>query len=306
MVNRPSTIEPILSDAVEQNTAHNLVMDKSSLIALYCVPALPIINTTDQQSLQQVHEQRVTLYQAQQQRTKNLYLVSESVRPTYLVPLLKSQFIEYQRYKMSVKLDQRGIIDTSEIETLWQQLHIADDLITQIVQNMPAQRPVGWQVSAGGYNHLRLPTVGRQRSSQVIADQESINSYVLGHFGVMSYTYDRAYFIGHVVGYLFCCYYLAHLSIPYMVTTLPKGQVAHYEYASLDTAKMVRLLQTLDDRCKKRTYQLAVLCARLSDYRTDKRIEKMLIAEVNEFDKQQQQRSLDALLQHGLMPDALD
>ena len=305
MVNQSNAVKPLLSDA-EVGVPHNLVMDKSTLIALFSVPALPLINTTDHQSLQQVSEQRLALYQAQQQRTQSLYLASENIRPTYLAPLLKPQFIEYQRYKMSTKLDQRGIVDTSELEILWQQLHIIDDLITEIVQFMPAQRPVGWQVSSGGHNHLRLPTVGRQRSSQSIADQESINSYVLGHFGVMSYTYDRAYFVGHVIGYLFCCYYLAHLSIPYMVTALPTGQVANYDYASLDTAKMVRLLQTLDERCKKRTYQLAVLCARLSDYHTDKRIEKMLIAEVNEFDKQEQQRSLDSLLQHGLMPDALD
>lgn len=305
MVSQSNTVKPQLS-AADASVGHNLVMDKSTLIALFSVPALPLINTTDQQSLQYVNEQRVALYQAQQQRTKNLYLASETIRPTYLIPLLKPQFIEYQRYEMSTKLDQRGIVDTSELETLWQQIHIVDDLITQIVKLMPAQQAVGWQISAGGHNHLRLPTVGRLRSAHTIADQASINSYVLGHFGVMSYTYDRAYFIGHVVGYLFCCYYLAHLSIPYMVTSLPQEQVANYDYASLDTAKMVRLLQTLDERCKKRTYQLAVLCARLSDYHTDKRIEKMLIAEVNEFDKQEQQRCLDTLLQHGLMPDVLD
>ena len=309
MVNDSDTIEPISSE----NNKHTaklqtvpLILDKPALIALFDVVALPIINATDPQSLQQVHKQRLALYQAQYQRTASLYSASEATRPTYLVPLLMSQFIEYQRYRMSLNLDQRGVNDTSDLTLLWQQLHVVDDLITQIVRYMPAQMPVGWQVSAGGLNHLRLPTVGRQRTSSVIADQQSLNSYVLGHFGVMSYTHDRGYFIGHVVGYLFCCYYLAHLSIPYMVTALPQKQVSGYEYASLDAAKMVRLLQTLDDGCKKRTYQLAVLCARLSDYRTEKRIEKMLIAEVNEFDKKQQQRSLDALLQHGLMPDGFE
>ncbi|WP_227429843.1 hypothetical protein [Psychrobacter sp. I-STPA6b] len=282
------------------------MISKATLIALFEKMPLPIINATDKSSLEQVQEQRLALYQQQRERTASLYLAPEMIRPTYLIPVLRQQFLEYQRFLMSKRLDQRGVVDTSHLDLLWNQLHIVDDLITQIVQRMPAQRPTGWQISSGGYNYLRLPTVGRQRIQQAIADQGSLNSYVLGHFGVMSYTNDRAFFIGHCLGYLFCCYYLAHLSIPYGVTPLHRGHVVGYDYATLDTPQMVRLLQAIDESCKKRIYQLAVVCARLSDYRTDKRIEKMLIAEVNGFDKKQQQQHLDTLLEHGLMPDALD
>ena len=51
---------------------------------------------------------------------------------------------------------------------------------------------------------------------------------------------------------------------------------------------------------------MAVLCARLSCYQLDKYIEKMLIAEVNEFDKKQQIEHLDALFIQGIMPEMPD
>lgn len=129
---------------------------------------------------------------------------------------------------------------------------------------------------------------------------------MLGHFGVSSFTYDRAYYIGHVIGYLFSCYFCAHLSISYGVTALGEDVVEGYDYASLETPYMVRLLQGLDGYCKKRVYQLAVICARLSVYASDKRIEKMLIAEVNDFDKKLQQQHLDVLLLQGMMPESND
>jgi hypothetical protein len=82
--------------------------------------------------------------------------------------------------------------------------------------------------------------------------------------------------------------------------------VEGYDYASLETPYMVRLLQGLDGYCKKRVYQLAVICARLSVYASDKRIEKMLIAEVNDFDKKLQQQHLEVLLLQGMMPESQD
>ena len=102
------------------------------------------------------------------------------------------------------------------------------------------------------------------------------------------------------------CYFCAHLSISYGVTALGQQVVADYDYASLETPHMVRLLQGLDGYCKKRVYQLAVICARLSVFASDKRIERMLIAEVNDFDKKLQQQHLDVLLSQGLMPDSSD
>lgn len=289
--------EPVLDKAPES---------KDELIALYHTEPLALNNSINSKELEKVAEQRIAMYQRQLSRTEYFYTVNSSIRPTYMVQALKSQFVEYQQYQMVKKLDQRSILDLDKIDTTWKQLHIVDDLITDIVRHMPAQQPVGWQLTSVNKNHLKVPTVGRLRNTETIADQGSLNSYVLGHFGVTSYTYDRAYFIGHVMGYLFCCYYLAHLSISYGVTPLPESTVKNYDYASLETAKMVRLLHSVDVHCKRRIYQLAVLCARLSCYQLDKYVEKMLIAEVNEFDKKQQIAHLDMLLNQGLMPDMPD
>lgn len=299
-------------DFEQQNSAESvdeliaMPKTKAELIELYQTEPLPINNSIQAKEMEKVAEQRVALYQRQLRRTEIFYTVKPALRPTYMVQTLKSQFVEFQQYQMARALDQRAIIDLDKNQMMWQQLHIVDDLIADIIHHMPAQQPVGWQLTSVNKNHLKLPTVGRLRDKESIADQTSLNSYVLGHFGVMSYTYDRAYFIGHVMGYLFCCYYLAHLSIAYGVTPLPESAVANYKYASLETAKLVRLLHSVDVYCKRRIYQLAVLCARLSCYQLDKYIEKMLIAEVNEFDKKQQIRHLDALLVKGIMPEMPD
>ncbi|MGP5202114.1 hypothetical protein ACTXKB_05055 [Psychrobacter aquimaris] len=254
-----------------------------------------------------IAEQRVALYRIQHERTRLLYMASAATRPTYLVQTLKSQFAEHQQYLLAQQLDKRGLMDTDGVERLWQQLHVVDDIIADIVRHMPAQQPAGWQLTTqDGRNPLCFATVGKLKNSKTIRDQGSLNSYVLGHFGVSSFTYDRGYYIGHVVGYLFSCYFCAHLSISYGVTALGPQVVSDYEYASLETPHMVRLLQGLDGYCKKRIYQLAVICARLSVFASDKRIERMLIAEVNDFDKKLQQQHLDVLLLQGLMPDSSD
>ena len=254
-----------------------------------------------------IAEQRVALYRTQHERTRLLYMASAATRPTYLVQTLKSQFAEHQQYLLAQQLDKRGLMDTDGLERLWQQLHVVDDIIADIVRHMPAQQPAGWQLTTqDGRNLLCFATVGKLKNSKPIRDQGSLNSYVLGHFGVSSFTYDRGYYIGHVVGYLFSCYFCAHLSISYGVTALGPQVIADYDYASLETPYMVRLLQGLDGYCKKRIYQLAVICARLSVFASDKRIERMLIAEVNDFDKKLQQQHLDVLLLQGLMPDSSD
>ncbi len=284
---------------------------KADLIALFVLPSSNTLSPqavpADDISELSVAEQRLALYKAQYERTRLLYLAPAGTRPTYLVQTLKTQFVEYQQYKLSQQLDNRGLHDTDTLERLWQQLHIVDDIIADIVRHMPAQKPAGWQLTAqDGHNPLRLATVGKLKHAKPISDQASLNSYVLGHFGVSSFTYDRTYYIGHVMGYLFSCYFCAHLSISYGVTALGEHVVEDYDYASLETPYMVRLLQGLDSYCKKRIYQLAVICARLSVYASDKRIEKMLIAEVNDFDKKLQQQHLDVLLLQGIMPDSSD
>ena len=262
------------------------------------------VDTSTESSIAQ---QRAALYHAQYERTRLLYVASAATRPTYLVQTLKSQFAEYQQYLLSQQLDKRGLMDTDGLERLWQQLHVVDDIIADIVRHMPAQQPAGWQLTTqDGRNPLCFATVGKLKHGKPVRDQGSLNSYVLGHFGVSSFTYDRGYYIGHVVGYLFSCYFCAHLSISYGVTALGQQVVTDYDYASLETPHMVRLLQGLDTYCKKRIYQLAVICARLSVFASDKRIERMLIAEVNDFDKKLQQQHLDVLLLQGLMPDSND
>ncbi|WP_201529931.1 hypothetical protein [Psychrobacter frigidicola] len=287
------------------------MLDKSELLALFVLPVaesptseLPSINDTSEMS---VATQRVELYRVQHERTRLLYMATAATRPTYLVQTLKPQFVEYQQYLLAEQLDKRGLLDTEALERLWQQLHVVDDIIGDIVHHMPAQQPAGWQLTVqDGHNPLRLPTVGKLKHPKPISDQASLNSYVLGHFGVSSFTYDRGYYIGHVVGYLFSCYFCAHLSISYGVTALGEQVVDGYDYASLETPHMVRLLQGLDGYCKKRIYQLAVICARLSVYASDKRIERMLITEVNDFDKKLQQQHLDVLLLQGMMPESND
>lgn len=289
-------------------------LSKADLLALFTTPTPidDIISDTHQSTdtadlASTVAEQRLALYHQQHERTRLLYLAPAEVRPTYLVQTLKSQFAEYQQYKLAQQLDKRGLLDVDALERLWQQLHVVDDIIADIVRHMPAQKPAGWQLTAqDGHNPLRIATLGNLRHPKPIRDQASLNSYVLGHFGVSSFTYDRAYYIGHVIGYLFSCYFCAHLSISYGVTALGEDVVEGYDYASLETPYMVRLLQGLDGYCKKRVYQLAVICARLSVYASDKRIEKMLIAEVNDFDKKLQQQHLDVLLLQGMMPESND
>ena len=285
-----SDIEAVATEAVISESSDSLT-----------VAAKPAAQETN------VATQRVALYRAQHERTRLLYMASANTRPTYLVQTLKPQFAEYQQYLLAQQLDKRGLMDTDTLERLWQQLHVVDDIIADIVRHMPAQQPAGWQLTTqDGRNPLCFATVGKLKHGKPIRDQGSLNSYVLGHFGVSSFTYDRGYYIGHVVGYLFSCYYCAHLSITYGVTALGQQVVADYDYASLETPHMVRLLQGLDGYCKKRIYQLAVICARLSVFASDKRIERMLIAEVNDFDKKLQQQHLDVLLLQGLMPDSND
>lgn len=297
------------SDQSDQRN-QSMPLSKAELLALFTMQSDATLSHTDQAQEtveSSVAEQRLALYHEQHERTRLLYLAPASTRPTYLVQTLKTQFAEYQQYKLAQQLDKRGLLDVAALERLWQQLHVVDDIIADIVRHMPAQKPAGWQLTAqDGHNPLRIATIGKLRHPRPISDQASLNSYVLGHFGVSSFTYDRAYYIGHVIGYLFSCYFCAHLSISYGVTALGEDVVEGYDYASLETPYMVRLLQGLDGYCKKRVYQLAVICARLSVYASDKRIEKMLIAEVNDFDKKLQQQHLDVLLLQGMMPESND
>lgn len=279
-------------------------LTKEALLAQFM---LSDVSNQDNDSDSNAIKLRVKLYNQQLERTRRYYEAPEFARPTYLISHLKAQFLEWQQFNLAKNLDTRGLIDIDNLERLWQQLHVVDDLIHDILRKMQSQRPAGWQLTVqDGQNLLALPTVGKLKHPIPIRDQESLVGYVLTQFGVTSFTYDRGYYIGHVVGYLFCCYFCAHLSLSYSMTALHPHAVMDVDFASLETPFMVRLLQSLDGDCKKRVYQLAVICARLSVFASDKRIEKLLIAEVNDFDKQLQQQHLDVLLTQGIMPDSSD
>lgn len=298
---------------VTDNTAKGKTVDnkaaaqdltKEALLAQFM---LSDVGNQDNDSDSNAIKLRVKLYNQQLERTRRYYEAPELARPTYLISHLKAQFLEWQQFNLAKNLDKRGLIDIDNLERLWQQLHVVDDLIHDILRKMQSQRPAGWQLTVqDGQNLLALPTVGKLKHPIPIRDQESLVGYVLTQFGVTSFTYDRGYYIGHVVGYLFCCYFCAHLSLSYSMTALHPHAVMDVDFASLETPFMVRLLQSLDGDCKKRVYQLAVICARLSVFASDKRIEKLLIAEVNDFDKQLQQQHLDVLLTQGIMPDSSD
>lgn len=287
-------------------SASNLASQKAALLSRFVIsPSAKTSANRDTES--SAAKLRLALYQNQEERLRLLYQSPAQVRPTYLIQHLKPQFLEWQQFTLAKNLDKRGLLDVDGLDLLWQQIHIVDDLIADILRKMDAQRPAGWQlIVQDDLNLLSLPTVGKLKQSKAIRDQESLVSYVICHFGVASFTYDRGYYIGHVVGYLFCCYFCAHLAVSYRITALHPEAVVEVDYASLETPFMVRLLQSLDSDCKKRVYQLAVICARLSVAASDKRIEKLLIAEVNDFDKKLQQQHLEVLLTQGMLPNSSD
>src|SRR5690606_25128390 len=91
------------------------------------LPAHQTLSTANTET--NVAAQRVALYHAQHERTRQLYMASAATRPTYLVQTLKTQFAEYQQYLLAQQLDKRGLMDTDGLERLWQQLHVVDDII---------------------------------------------------------------------------------------------------------------------------------------------------------------------------------
>lgn len=205
----------------------------------------------------------------------------------------KSQFAETKKLQIAQYLNARDAVQLDEIMTLFDNLYVLDDLVMETVQTLPYQQPVGWQLSSLGLNLLNLPTIGQLRPPNMARGMEqSAAATVLQFFGVTSFTLDKAVYIGHVAGYLFCCYYFAHLGVAYGVTALNEEVVKDYPYVTLPVPQLVRLLQELDESIKANIYQLAVFCAQISDYAIDKRIEKMLITEVNSFNKNELRAAL--------------
>lgn len=232
-------------------------------------------------------DQRLQLFRRQEQAVQQCYEQLQNNQILFYISNKKNQFIESQRLQTAFYLDARDTSSLDYVKLLFDNLHIIDDWVMSMVREMPAQRPVGWQLSSQGINALNLPTTSPAR---VAGDDRSIEnslaSTILQFFGVACFSSDKGYFIGHVLGYLFCCYFFAHLNINYGVTPLKEKIAGDYPYQWVDVPELVRLLQEVDESLKKKIYQLAVYAAQISEYAIEKRIEKMLITEVNSFNKQ--------------------
>ena len=187
------------------------------------------------------------------------------------------------------------------LQHLFNHLHIVDDLVMSINNHLPPQRPIGWQLLSQNKNFMNLPTVGVAGDAPDYRGiEQSLAATVIQFLGVACYHHDRGYFVGHIVGYLFSCYYFAHLGIGYAVTPLKSLPQASYPYQSVSVTQLVRLLQELDETLKTQVYQLAIYCAQISEYALEKRIEKLLITEVNSFNKQALRDELSVLVQYDL------
>lgn len=247
-------------------------------------------------------EQRTQLFRQQEQAVTACYATyfGDTQKPTdslFYLYKRQFQFIESQRLTTARYLNARDTAGLEQLERLFACLHVVDDLLLQVVQTMPRQRPVGWQLSSLGQNLLNLPTTTPVRTAKDTRRiEQSMAATILQFFGVACYSVDKGYFIGHILGYLFCCYYFAHLSVQYAVTPLKETIANHYPYQWLEVPQLVRLLQETDEALKAQVYQLAVYAAQISEYAIDKRIEKMLITEVNSFNKQDYRDALATMI----------
>lgn len=234
-----------------------------------------------------VNQQRLALFLAQEQAVTRWFAQDRSTAQPFYVASKKSQFIETERLQVASYLNARDATDLHQLQLLFDNLHVVDDMLMAILSKLPRQRPVGWYLLSQGQNLLNLPTTSPVRSIEEARQiEKSVAATVLQFFGVACFSQDKGYFIGHILGYLFCCYYFAHLGINYGVTALKEIIAPNYRYQAVSVPQLVRLLQTVDEPLKVQVYQLAVYCAQISEYAIDKRIERMLITEVNSFNKQ--------------------
>lgn len=241
-----------------------------------------------------LNDKRLAIYHAQQARQQS------PVDAPFPIEKCRDNFIELVRFQTAIDLDRRGIQEMDALYTGFDHLYVIDDLIKEIKSNLPTHTDYGWEATSRVRNYLNLPTVGvLPKTIDELEDNRSIMCYVLTHFGVASYTNDRAIYIGNVAGYLLMSYYFAHLKIQYGVTPLREGVVQDFEYTTPTVATNTQCVADLPMVVKKKIYQLAVFCAQVSLYSVDKAIEKMLITEVNDFDKKKEQGILANLLRYG-------
>lgn len=283
-------------------------MASSATVSVTVTKPKPTITVTSAPaSTPDITEQRLQQFLQQERAIQNFYhLYQNQISTTQSNPNLfyiaskKAQFVETAKFNLATNLNARESASLDLIQPLFDNLYMVDDLLMAVVAKMPHHRPIGWQMVSLSQNLLNLPTLGQLRSPCEPRPLEaSVASTVLQFFGVASYTQDKGYFIGHILGYLFCCYYFAHLGVAYSVTALTEKIAGSYQYHSVSVPELVRLLQEVDENLKQQVYQLAVYTAQMSEYTLDKRIERMLITEVNSFDKQALRDELSQNLTYG-------
>lgn len=241
-----------------------------------------------------LNDKRLAIYQAQLARQKTPHT------SPFPIETRRDHFIELARFQTAIELDRRGIEEMDALYTGFDHLYVVDDLIKQIKTDLPEHTRFGWEATSRVRNYLNLPTAGvLPKNVDELADNSSIMCYALTHFGVASYTNDRATFMGNIAGYLLMSYYFAHLKIQYGVTPLRQGIIQDFDYETPTVASNTQCVANLPMVVKKKIYQLAVFCAQVSLYSVDKAIEKMLITEVNDFDKKKEQGILANLLRYG-------
>ena len=246
-----------------------------------------------------VTSQYTAVFHAQENAVTQYFEHSHPNQLLFYISSKKSQFIETKKLQVAKYLNMRDNVGLMQLQHLFNNLHIVDDLVMSISHHLPPQRPIGWQLVSQSKNLMNLPTVGLMPSSADFRGLEhSLAATVIQFLGVACYHNDRGYFVGHILGYLFSCYYFAHLGVNYSVTPLKEAAIPNYPYQVINVAELVRLLQSLDESLKAQVYQLAIYCAQISEYAVDKRIEKMLITEVNSFNKQDLRDELSVLVQY--------
>lgn len=271
---------------------------KGNVTVTVTKPPAQTKKTVAKTSQELLHEARLTLYVTQENWLRNL-LRDKPSKP-FVIETLRDNFVETKRFALAESKNLRGLAEMDELYAGFDHLYMVDDMLGDILATMPAQMPAGWEVTSRVRNYLNVATVGVLPAQvPATANHASICAYVLNHFGVASYTNDRAYFIGHIVGYLFICYYFSYLKIQYGVLPMQKNTVKGYDYQVVSIADQVSFIQALDYDTKKTVYRLAVFCAKISLYAIDKVIEKMLIAEVNDFDKNIEIKLLEDMLKYG-------
>jgi hypothetical protein len=287
-----------ITAVMETSTPQNPLSKNPSTLG---TPTRNLLVDHERQSSGDFVSQCLAIFRQQEQVVTHYFETTPPSQLLFYIASKKSQFVETKTLQVARYLNMRDNAGLLPLQHLFNHLHIVDDLVMSINNHLPPQRPIGWQLLSQNKNFMNLPTVGVAGDAPDYRGiEQSLAATVIQFLGVACYHHDRGYFVGHIVGYLFSCYYFAHLGIGYAVTPLKSLPQASYPYQSVSVTQLVRLLQELDETLKTQVYQLAIYCAQISEYALEKRIEKLLITEVNSFNKQALRDELSVLVQYDL------